>query len=79
MIEGMVPHAVGAITDHVIMAVGAPHAPVASTDRMELVPYADVMGNTDKIRCLICHLTAEHPTRLHQLGCPHCPCGECHS
>ncbi len=39
MVDGAVPHAVGAITDHVIMAIGAPHKHVASPERMTFVDW----------------------------------------
>ncbi len=39
MVDGMVPHAVGAITDHVILAIGAPHKPVDSPERMTFVDW----------------------------------------
>src|SRR6202030_4544018 len=42
MIDGDVPHAVRAITDHVILAVGSPHRPVDAVDRMTPVPYEAV-------------------------------------
>lgn len=35
MVDGLVPHAVGAgPADHVLMAIGSPHRPVDSPDRM---------------------------------------------
>lgn len=39
MVDGMVPHAVGAVTDHVIMAIGSPHKPVDSPERMTWVDW----------------------------------------
>ncbi|GAA4626944.1 hypothetical protein GCM10023196_037240 [Actinoallomurus vinaceus] len=43
LVPGMVPHAVGAGTrDHVLMAIGAPHRPVASPTRMT---HTDWDGN----------------------------------
>lgn len=42
MIEGEVPHAVGAVTDHVILAVGSPHKAIDSEDRMTLVEYTAI-------------------------------------
>lgn len=42
MVDGAVPHAVGAITDHTILAIGAPHKPVDSPDRMT---WCDWEGN----------------------------------
>jgi quercetin dioxygenase-like cupin family protein len=78
LVEGRVPHAVGAITDHVLLAVGAPHAPVASPDRMAPVGYEAVTADLDDLHCLICDLHARYPYRLHDVGCPHCPCYCCH-
>ncbi|ROO90832.1 quercetin dioxygenase-like cupin family protein [Actinocorallia herbida] len=77
LIEGSVPHAVGAITDHLILAVGAPHKPVDSTERMELVPYIEVLEPDRDMDCLICGASAGLPDRLHDAGCAHCPCAAC--
>jgi len=77
MIDGQVPHAVGAITDHVILAVGAPHRPVDAEDRMKPVEYQEVTANIDELHCLICDLQSKLPDKLHEAGCPHCPCYDC--
>lgn len=39
MVEGMIPHAVGAETDHVLVAIGSPHKPVDAPDRMTWVDW----------------------------------------
>lgn len=39
MVDGLVPHAVGAVTDHVLVAIGAPHKPVDSPERMAFVDW----------------------------------------
>lgn len=39
MVNGMTPHAVGAITDHVLVAIGSPHKAVDSPERMEWVDW----------------------------------------
>jgi len=77
IIEGEVPHGVGAITDHGILAVGAPHAPVDSPDRMTPTEYDEVTTELHSVNCLICDLEAEHPEKLHEIECEHCPCYEC--
>jgi quercetin dioxygenase-like cupin family protein len=77
-VEGQVAHAVGAITDHVLLAIGAPHQPIDSADRMEPVSYEAVTGELGELRCLICNLIAPRPKRLHETGCAHCPCFDCH-
>jgi hypothetical protein len=77
LIGGQVPHAVGAITDHVILAVGAPHKAIDSTDRMAPVEYFAVTSDLGDLRCLACGVTALSPTRPHDLGCVHCPCDGC--
>ena len=79
MIEGQIPHAVGAISDHVILAVGSPHRPIDAADRMTEVGYEEITTEIQRLHCLICDLQAQLPDRLHQLGCPHCPCPECRS
>ena len=73
MIEGRVPHAVGAITDHVILAVGAPHRAVDSEDRQQMAAYESVAAELGDITCLICGTKAVAPKRLRDVGCPHCP------
>jgi quercetin dioxygenase-like cupin family protein len=78
MIDGDVPHAVGAITDHVILAVGSPHKPIDSKDRMTPVPYESVVANINELHCLICDIKASLPYRLHDYKCPHCPCAQCY-
>ena len=78
LVEGSIAHAVGAITDHVILAVGAPHRPVDSTDRMKPVAYDEVLAEIGDMKCLIDQTTSANPNRLHDSGtCSHCPCGEC--
>jgi quercetin dioxygenase-like cupin family protein len=77
LVEGAISHAVGAITDHVILAVGAPHRPVDSDERMALVEYAEVLSEIGDLHCLICDRTSELPKYLHDVGCGHCPCQSC--
>lgn len=77
MVEGAVPHAVGAITDHVILAVGAPHKPVGSTERMQPVEYKEIVASFNDLACLVCGASATYPALLHDHGCEHCPCASC--
>jgi|SRR5271166_2250794 len=77
MIEGNVPHAVGAVTDHVILAVGSPHRPIDSPERMSLVDYAEVLSELGSVQCMICHVSADYPAAPHDAGCSHCPCASC--
>jgi hypothetical protein len=78
MIDGNVPHAVGAITDHVILAVGSPHRAIDAEDRMIPVEYEAVTARVSDLHCLICDIRSSLPNRLHDQGCPHCPCEACH-
>lgn len=40
MVDGLIPHAVGAgDEDHILVAIGAPHKPVQSPERMQLVDW----------------------------------------
>jgi quercetin dioxygenase-like cupin family protein len=73
MIEGAVPHAVGAVTDHVILAVGAPHRPLDSEDRQNLTEYAALLTRFGSITCTICAVTANSGDELEMLGCAHSP------
>jgi len=77
MISGDVPHAVGAITDHVLIAVGSPHRAVDDPSRATLVEYRDVTAALGSLRCLICHIVSHAPQMLHDIGCSHCPCTRC--
>ncbi|GAB2684507.1 hypothetical protein GCM10027271_53460 [Saccharopolyspora gloriosae] len=77
LVEGSIPHAVGAITDHLIVAVGAPHKRIDSSDRMTPVPYEEIIADDGDLTCLLCDKTAGAPRYLHSLDCPHCPCREC--
>lgn len=73
MIEGAAPHAVGAITDHVLLSVGTPHRAVDAEDRQQIVSYEAVTAGLGNLECLICGVDAVAPRTLHDLGCPHCP------
>ncbi|MFE0045190.1 cupin domain-containing protein [Streptomyces albireticuli] len=77
LVEGAVSHAVGAITDHVILAIGAPHMPVDSDRRMEVVAYEEVLSEIGGLHCLICDSKSQPPDYLHDVGCAHCPCQSC--
>ncbi len=77
LVEGSVSHAVGAISDHVILAVGAPHMSVASKERMEVVNYEEVLSQIGDLHCLICNLKSQLPAYLHDVDCAHCPCYSC--
>ncbi len=77
LVEGDVPHAVGAITDHVILAVGAPHKPIDSTSRMRVVDYVEVLSTLGDLTCLLCGVASRAPRCLHDVSCPHCPCADC--
>lgn len=77
IIEGEVAHGVGAITDHGILSVGAPHAPIDSPDRMTPTEYEEVTTELEEMSCLICDEEAAHPEKLHDRGCDHCPCYDC--
>lgn len=72
-VEGAVPHAVGAITDHVLISVGTPHRAVDAEDRQAVREYESILADFESLTCEICGLTATLPGRLADLGCPHCP------
>ena len=73
----VIAHAVGAIDDHQILAVGSPQKPVDSPDRMTPVEYDAVTADIDTLTCLICDEVATYPQRLHDTSCKHCPCVDC--
>lgn len=67
LVPGAVPHAVGAITECAILAVGSPHKAVDAPDRMELVSYAAVATEIGELHCLVCG------TLCNPGDCPHVP------
>lgn len=71
-VPGLAPHAVGAIDDHLILAVGSPHRPVDSEDRQALVEYLAVASPLGELHCLICD-RAGSPAYLRGQGCTHAP------
>ena len=73
MIEGAVPHAVGATTDHLILAVGAPHRSLESEDRQALAAYASLLMPLGSITCHICNIAGRSGDELARLGCVHSP------
>jgi quercetin dioxygenase-like cupin family protein len=73
LVEGLRVHAVGAITDHVILAVGAPHRAIDDPDRQALVEYDAVSGDTGTVTCRLCSLTAPNLHGLAASGCAHVP------
>ena len=73
LVEGRRVHAVGAITDHVILAVGAPHRPVDDPRRQVLVEYDAIRGDTGIVTCGLCSLTAPSLPELAASGCAHVP------
>lgn len=76
LIVGPTPHLVGAITDHVILAVGSPHKAVDDPERMALMEYKDVLSPIGEMHCLIDDIKVDG-TMLHEVGCVHCPCPNC--
>lgn len=77
LVEGGVPHAVGAVTDHVILAVGSPHRPVDSPDRQTVTSAEALSGPARQLACQLCAVAAFAPERLCDRGCIHCSCERC--
>ncbi|MET9498131.1 cupin domain-containing protein [Streptomyces sp. NPDC006552] len=73
MVEGAITHAVGAITDHMILSVGAPHRHLDSPERQELTEYAALLGDLGRITCRLCDIEASGGEELAAKGCPHSP------
>ena len=71
MVEGAVPHAVGAVDDHILLSVGAPHHPVDSPTRQAVVGEDALLALDGSICCLICDLSAADRAALAALGCSH--------
>lgn len=77
LVVGLIPHVVGARTDHVILAVGSPHKAVDDPERMALVEYKDVLSPIGEMHCLIDDIKVDGTIMLHEVGCAHCPCPNC--
>ncbi|MFD5397247.1 cupin domain-containing protein [Streptomyces sp. NPDC127097] len=73
MVEGALTHAVGAVTDHMILAVGAPHRHLDSPERQELTAYTALLGDLGRITCRICDIEGSSGEELAAKGCPHSP------
>ncbi|WP_445517819.1 cupin domain-containing protein [Streptomyces sp. NEAU-174] len=73
MVQGAVTHAVGAVTDHMILSVGAPHRRLDSPDRQELTAYAALLGELGEITCRLCDIRATSGEELAAKGCTHSP------
>ncbi|WP_432145496.1 cupin domain-containing protein [Streptomyces sp. bgisy084] len=73
MVEGALTHAVGAVTDHMILAVGAPHRHLDSPERQELTAYTALLGDLGRITCRICDIEGASGEELAAKGCPHSP------
>lgn len=72
LVPGQHPHAVGAITDHCILAVGSPHKACDAPDRMTLVDYAAVTAELGRLQCRVCGIVGT-PDQLRSMGCSHPP------
>jgi quercetin dioxygenase-like cupin family protein len=77
LVPGGIPHAVGAISDHVLLSIGAPHRAIDAFDRMQAVSYEEIVSEPGDMECLLCGLTSQGVARLHEHGCQHCPCPDC--
>ncbi len=66
MVAGDIPHAVGGITDHTILAVGSPHRSVGDDSRMKPVAYEEITASLGSLECLICHKSSSLPHFLHR-------------
>ncbi|MEU5634080.1 cupin domain-containing protein [Streptomyces rishiriensis] len=73
MVEGAVTHAVGAVTDHMILSVGAPHRHLDSPERQELTAYSALLGDLGQITCRLCDIQGSSGEELTAKGCPHSP------
>jgi quercetin dioxygenase-like cupin family protein len=76
LIPGAVAHAVSAVSDTMLLAVGTPHMPVNAEDRLELVPFEVLAVKlSDHIRCMGCsvHRLYERAEILGDDGVVRCP------
>lgn len=73
MVDGLQPHAVGAISDHVLLSVGIAHKALDSENRQTLTPFSDLLTAEGVITCRICGITADSRAGLTGRGCSHAP------
>ncbi|GAA3728656.1 hypothetical protein GCM10022225_07530 [Plantactinospora mayteni] len=73
MVDGAQPHAVGAISDHVLLSVGVAHQPLDSANRQELRPFEELLTEDGHLHCRICDVKAGSGEELRRDGCPHGP------
>lgn len=77
MVGGSFTHAVGGITDHVLLAIGASHHTLDSLERQELRPPAELLAADGTMTCRICDVTATGVDGFAATGCPHTPLRFC--
>jgi quercetin dioxygenase-like cupin family protein len=70
-VPGNDTHAVGAITEHHILAVGSPHRLPDDPERMTLTEYAAIYGSLGELECGICGAKASGDNVPGM--CPHAP------
>jgi quercetin dioxygenase-like cupin family protein len=68
-IDGDHPHAVGAIDEHHILAVGSPHRLPNDPERMKLVEYNSIATELGEVECGICGAKG----LLDEIQCEHIP------
>jgi quercetin dioxygenase-like cupin family protein len=68
-VPGDKTHAVGAIDEHHILAVGAPHRLPDDPERMALVEYASIASEIGELECGVCGARG----KLNEIDCPHLP------
>lgn len=73
MVDGLVPHAVGAITDHVLLSIGTAHRALDSAERQLLTSFNALLSSEGFIRCRICDVVGCRADELRALGCSHAP------
>jgi quercetin dioxygenase-like cupin family protein len=77
LVDGSSTHAVGAITDHMLLAIGASHRTIDSLDRQELRPFAELLADNGTMSCRICNVMAAGEKEFALTGCPHSPLRYC--
>lgn len=73
LVDGMRPHAVGAITDHLLLSVGVWHNPIDSSHRQETVDFDSLLSADGSIHCQVCGAVAGGEIELREGGCAHGP------
>lgn len=77
MVDGPTTHAVGAVTDHVLLSIGIKHQALDSMERQILRPFSELLSPEGVLCCRICGAVGANREDLQAAGCTHAPVRAC--